>query len=156
MNRTQNCAECDFMKKYDYGKKIYYCDHTDRIDDMGKLSVNELPDENPEWCPLRKNKQKGEQYNMNMQYEIAKVVTKNQITDEEIIKELALLSKEEWDDQCALLNKMMKDHVENCKDRPADEVMLQDWINVGAAKNVSETTMWIAYLKWMEVEYSSR
>jgi hypothetical protein len=93
---------------------------------------------------------------MNMQYEIAKMVTKNQITDEEINKELALLSQKEWDEQCALLNKMMKDHVENCKDRPADEVMLQDLINVGAAKNVSETTMWIAYLKWMDVEYSSR
>lgn len=91
-----------------------------------------------------------------MQYEIAKMVTKNQITDEEINKELALLSQKEWDEQCALLNKMMKDHVENCKDRPADEVMLQDLINVGAAKNVSETTMWIAYLKWMDVEYSSR
>ncbi len=23
MNRKQNCAECKFMKKYDYGKKIY-------------------------------------------------------------------------------------------------------------------------------------
>lgn len=53
MNRTQNCAECNFMKKYDYSKKIYYCDHTDRIDDMGKLSVNELPEDRPEWCPLR-------------------------------------------------------------------------------------------------------
>ena len=41
---------------------------------------------------------------MNMQYEIAKVVTKNQITDEEINKELVLLSKEEWDEQCALLD----------------------------------------------------
>lgn len=55
MNRTQNCAECDFMKKFNYGKKIYYCDHSDRIDDMGKLSVNELLDESPEWCPLRKH-----------------------------------------------------------------------------------------------------
>ena len=34
MNKTQNCAECGFMKKYDYDKKIYYCDHEDRIDDM--------------------------------------------------------------------------------------------------------------------------
>ena len=93
---------------------------------------------------------------MNMQYEIAKIVTKNQITDEEINKELALLSKEEWDEQCALLDKMMKEHAENRKDKPADEVMLQDLINVGAANNVSETTMWIAYLKWMGVEYSSR
>lgn len=55
MNRTQNCAECGFMKKYDYDKKIYYCDHEDRIDDMGKLSVDELPKGSPEWCPLRKH-----------------------------------------------------------------------------------------------------
>ena len=93
---------------------------------------------------------------MNMQYEIAKVVTKRQITDEEINKELTLLSKEEWDEQCALLDKTMKEHVENRKDKPADEVMLQDLINVGADNNVSETTMWIAYLKWSDVEYSSQ
>lgn len=91
-----------------------------------------------------------------MQYEIAKVVTKNQITDEEIDKELALLSKEEWDEQCILLDKMMKEHVENRKDKPADEVMLQDLINVGAANHVSETTVWIAYLKWIDAGYSSR
>lgn len=91
---------------------------------------------------------------MNMQYKIAKMVTKNQITDEKIDKELALLSQEEWDRQCASLDKMMKDHVENRKDKPADEVMLQDLINVGAANDVSATTVWIAYLKWMDVEYA--
>ena len=53
MDRTQNCAECEFMRKYDYGKKIYCCDHSDRIDDMGKLGVNELPKKSPEWCPLK-------------------------------------------------------------------------------------------------------
>jgi len=42
---AQNCAECEFMKVYDYGKKIYYCDHSDRTDDMGKLSAGELPGE---------------------------------------------------------------------------------------------------------------
>ena len=47
------CAECEFVKKYNYGKKIYYCDHTDRIDDMGKLSVGDLPEGSSEWCPLR-------------------------------------------------------------------------------------------------------
>ena len=91
---------------------------------------------------------------MNMQYEVVKMVTKNQITDEEIDKELASLSKEEWDNQCSTLDKMMKEHVENRKDKPADEVMLQDLINVGAANNVSETTVWIAYLKWLDVEYT--
>ena len=55
-NREQNCAECEFMRKYDYGNRIYYCDHTDRSDDMGKLGVDYLPKTNPEWCPLRKKK----------------------------------------------------------------------------------------------------
>ena len=99
---------------------------------------------------------KGEPNNMNMQYEIAKMVTNNQIPDEEIDKELALLSQEQWNEQCTLLDKIMKEHVENCKDKPAEEVMLQDLINVGVANNVRETTVWIADLKWMEVEYSSR
>lgn len=26
------CNECEFIKKYDYGNRIYYCDHVDRID----------------------------------------------------------------------------------------------------------------------------
>ena len=34
-HRTQNCVECEFMRMYDYGNKIYYCDHVDRTDDMG-------------------------------------------------------------------------------------------------------------------------
>lgn len=42
------------MKEYNYGKKIYYCDHADRIDDMGKLSIDHLPKTSPEWCPVRK------------------------------------------------------------------------------------------------------
>ena len=53
MNKEPNCAECKFMKMYDYSKKIYYCDHTDRIDDMGKLGVGELPEDRPEWCPVK-------------------------------------------------------------------------------------------------------
>ncbi len=155
-NRTQNCAECEFMRMYDYGNRIYYCDHVDRSDDMGKLGVDHLPKTNPVWCPLRENKAEGEPNNMNMQYKIAKIVTKNQISDERIDIELAALSQEEWNEQCAVLDKMMKEHVESRKDKPAEEVMLQDLINVGVANNVSEATLWIAYLKWMEVEYSSR
>ncbi len=47
------CAECEFMKMYDYGNKIYYCDHVDRTDDMGKLGVDYPPKTSPVWCPLR-------------------------------------------------------------------------------------------------------
>ena len=58
MDRTQNCAECEFMRKYDYGKKIYCCDHEDRIDDMGKLGADHLQKTSPVWCPLSEsNKQ---------------------------------------------------------------------------------------------------
>ena len=55
MDRTHNCAECDFMKMFDYGNRIYYCDHEDRIEDMGKLGVDHPPEESPVWCPVREN-----------------------------------------------------------------------------------------------------
>lgn len=51
MRRTQNCAECEYMKLYDYGKRIYYCDHESRADEMGKLSIGSMPGTSPEWCP---------------------------------------------------------------------------------------------------------
>ena len=54
-----------------------------------------------------------------------------------------------------MLDKMMKEHVENRKDKPVEEVMLQDLINVGAANNVSATTVWVAYLKWLDGVCSS-
>lgn len=53
MDRTQNCTGCEFMKEYNYGKRIYCCDHDDRTDDMGKLSVDYPPDTSPKWCPLK-------------------------------------------------------------------------------------------------------
>lgn len=56
MTKEKNCAECDFMRMYNYGNKIYYCNHPDRIDDMGKLSVDDPPKTSPEWCPLEENK----------------------------------------------------------------------------------------------------
>lgn len=60
MNRTQNCAECKFMKRYDYGKKIYYCNNESRTDDIGKLSAERLPETSPEWCPLKEKRLRGE------------------------------------------------------------------------------------------------
>jgi len=53
MDNTVNCSECEFMKTYDYRNRIYYCDHEDRIDKMGKLSIGDVPRICPEWCPLR-------------------------------------------------------------------------------------------------------
>lgn len=44
------------MKMYDYVHKIYYCDHENRADDMGKISVGSLPIISPKWCPKREEK----------------------------------------------------------------------------------------------------
>ena len=48
-DKMTNCNQCKYMKAYDYGNKVYYCDHENRTDDMGKLSVVV----SPKWCPLR-------------------------------------------------------------------------------------------------------
>lgn len=53
MNRVPHCSECKYLKMYDYVYKNYYCDNEDRIDDMGKLSVDHPPKTSPKWCPLR-------------------------------------------------------------------------------------------------------
>ena len=53
MNRVPHCSKCDCMRMYDYSNRIYYCDHEDKIDDMGKLSVDHPPKTSLEWCPLR-------------------------------------------------------------------------------------------------------
>lgn len=55
-NKEQNCAECEYTRMYDFANRIYYCDHTDRSDDMGKLGVDNLSKTSPAWCPLRKKK----------------------------------------------------------------------------------------------------
>ena len=47
--KEYGCDKCENMRIYDYTCKIYYCDHPDRIDDMGKLSTGELPKESPKW-----------------------------------------------------------------------------------------------------------
>lgn len=51
--REHCCSECEYMRMYDYGNRIYYCDNEDRTDDMGKLSVDHLPKTCPKWCPKR-------------------------------------------------------------------------------------------------------
>lgn len=53
MNKVPHCSECEFMKMYNYTYKNFYCDNEDRIDDMGKLSVDYPPKTSPVWCPLR-------------------------------------------------------------------------------------------------------
>lgn len=58
MDKIHNCSQCQYKKEYDYGKKIYYCNHEDRTDDMGKLGTENLLNTSPEWCPVRENADK--------------------------------------------------------------------------------------------------
>ena len=58
MAKVHNCSQCQYKKEYDYGKKIYYCDHEDRTDDMGKLGTDNLLTTSPMWCPVRENADK--------------------------------------------------------------------------------------------------
>lgn len=53
INRHMTCDECEFAVQCNNGNEIYYCDHEDRTDDMGKLSIENLIEASPEWCPLR-------------------------------------------------------------------------------------------------------
>ncbi len=92
---------------------------------------------------------------MNKQYEIAKITCKKWISDEVIERELTSLSHEEWNEQCTILDGMMKEHVKDCQNE-ADKanVMLEDLISTGKSISVDEVTVWVAYLKWLEVEYT--
>ncbi len=53
IERNMSCDGCEFAVQCNNGDEIYYCDHEDRTDDMGKLSLENLIESSPEWCPLR-------------------------------------------------------------------------------------------------------
>lgn len=55
MEKKLCCEKCSYLKCYAIVYQNYYCDHENRIDDMGKLTDNNLHKESPEWCPLKEN-----------------------------------------------------------------------------------------------------
>lgn len=54
---SKKCTECKYMKCYGILYQMYYCDHPDRSDDMGKLANDKLPTILQEWCPVKENAQ---------------------------------------------------------------------------------------------------
>lgn len=38
--KVHNCDRCEYIRMYDYDKRVYYCDHSDRTDDMGNNDKN--------------------------------------------------------------------------------------------------------------------
>ena len=49
---TMDCKNCKYLKCYAINHQIYFCDNDNRIDDIGKLSVDKEPEDAPEWCPI--------------------------------------------------------------------------------------------------------
>lgn len=52
LEATMTCKNCKYLRCYAINHQIYYCDNDDRIDDIGKLSIDKEPGDAPEWCPL--------------------------------------------------------------------------------------------------------
>lgn len=46
------CKECKYVKCYAVNKRMYYCDHENRKDFIGKLGEDVLPEASPVWCPI--------------------------------------------------------------------------------------------------------
>lgn len=55
MKINRCCKDCDYIQRIAINKQMYFCDHKDRTDDMGKLAENNLEHIVPEWCPLEKD-----------------------------------------------------------------------------------------------------
>ena len=47
------CKDYEYVKCYAVNKKMYYCDNRNRVNLMGKLGEDNLPETRPEWCCLR-------------------------------------------------------------------------------------------------------
>lgn len=91
---------------------------------------------------------------MNKQYEIARNVIKNYISDEMIDKELSSFTKEDWDKYCMLIDTKMKESVKGLEKAVQENAMLQVLDSISLDTGISTTVLWIAYLKWLDVEYA--
>lgn len=78
---------------------------------------------------------------------LARVMTLSEATNETIRSELKKLTFVEWDEQCTILDSLLRKH-----DMPFDKgypIMVADFINIGAANEVDEATVFIAYMNWI-------
>lgn len=87
--------------------------------------------------------------NMNpsrKQCEIARAMTKSNVSDDVIREELRRLTESEWNEQCSILDNELKEH-----NAPFDKgfpIMVDDFVNIGAANGVDEATVFVAYMEW--------
>ena len=84
------------------------------------------------------------------QCEVARVMTKSQATNEQIIKELASMTTAEWYKQCKLLDNFLVAH-----NIPLDkgwDLLCSDFCNIASVNNVNEATLFIAYMEWLQTQ----
>lgn len=79
--------------------------------------------------------------------EIARMMTKSQATNEQITKELASMTKEEWSEQCGILDRFFNKY--NISFYQRWEWAHIDFCNIAAANDVDEATLLIAYMEWL-------
>lgn len=75
------------------------------------------------------------------------------ISNEQINMELKSISKKEWDNQCAIVDELLKCCMKDCDNRPNEiikAVMKAELFNFGANNNISAAALWTAYLKWLD------
>lgn len=81
------------------------------------------------------------------QCEIARAMTRSEVTNSQIMRELSTMTESEWDKQCEILDKFLKEH--NISFDKGWDLLCTDFINIAAANQVDEATLFVAYMDWM-------
>lgn len=82
----------------------------------------------------------------NRQCEVARVMTKSDVSNEQIIKDLKCTSQENWNQMCTVLDGMLKKH-----NMPFDKgqiPLMEDFISISTANGINEASLFIAYMNW--------
>ena len=84
----------------------------------------------------------------NKQCEIARYMTKSEATNTQIINELNGISQEELNDMCEVLDELLIKHDMTFSDEAWNGMVL-DFITASAGGQISEATLFVAYMNWM-------
>lgn len=82
----------------------------------------------------------------NKQCELARTMTQSKASNNTIRKELNKLTEAEWNEQCAILDKILQKH--NAPFDKAFHIMVDDFNNIGTANGIDKATVFVAYMEW--------
>lgn len=84
----------------------------------------------------------------NRQCELVRVMTKSDVSNEQIIKDLEHTSQEEWNQMCLILDRSLKRH--NMSFDKGQNFLVEDIISVSTANGVNEASLFIAFMNWIQ------